>query len=51
LIKVDATKSKASTSKKKKAAGRRAKLKSRKWYQSAARSIGITKERSLEKLQ
>jgi hypothetical protein len=35
-------------SKKKKTAGRTAKLKSSKWYQSAVRSIGITKERLVE---
>jgi hypothetical protein len=50
LTKVDATKSKVSTSKKKRTAGKTAKLKSSNWYQGAARSIGITKERSLEKL-
>ena len=32
----------------KKPTTRSAKLKSSKWYQGAARSIGITKERSLE---
>jgi hypothetical protein len=49
LIKVVATKSKVSTSKKKRTAGRTAKLKSSNWYQRAARSIAITKERSLGK--
>ena len=49
VIKVGAAKSKVSTSKKKRTA-RTAKLKSSNWYQGAARSIGITKERLLEKL-
>jgi hypothetical protein len=35
-------------SKKKKTAGRTVKLKSSKWYQSAVRSIGITKESLVE---
>jgi predicted nucleic acid-binding Zn ribbon protein len=34
--------------KKKKTAGRTVKLKSSKWYQNAARSIGITKESLVE---
>jgi hypothetical protein len=38
------TKSKEPASKKKKTVARAAKLKSSKWYQGAARSIGITKE-------
>jgi hypothetical protein len=50
VIKVGAAKSKGSTSKKKRTAGKTAKLKSSDWYQGAARSIGITKERSLDKL-
>jgi hypothetical protein len=41
-------KSKVAGSRKKKTAGRTAKLKSTKWYHSAARSIGITTGRSLE---
>jgi hypothetical protein len=43
-----ATKSEEPASKKKKTVARTAKLKSSKWYQGAAQSIGITKERSLE---
>jgi hypothetical protein len=35
-------------SKKKKTAGKTATLKSSEWYQSAVRSIGITKERLVE---
>jgi len=50
VIKVGATKSKMATSKKKRTAGRTAKLKLSNWYQDAARSIGITKEKLLEKL-
>ena len=50
VIKVGAAKSKVPTSKKKRTAGRTAKLKSSNWYRDAARSIGITKERLLEKL-
>ena len=46
-ISTGATKSKVAASKKKKTAGKTAKLKSSKWYQGAARSIGITKERPL----
>ncbi len=42
------TESKVPTSKKKKTASRTAKFKSRKWYQDAVRSIGITKNKSLE---
>jgi hypothetical protein len=42
------TESKVPTSKKKKTAGRTAKLKSNKWYQDAVRSIGIKKNRLLE---
>ena len=42
-----ATKSEEPGSKKKKTVVRTAKLKSSNWYQGAARSIGITKERSL----
>jgi hypothetical protein len=38
------TKSKEPASKKKKTVARAAELKSSKWYQGAARSIGITKE-------
>jgi hypothetical protein len=38
------TKPEVPASKKKKTAGRTVKLKSSKWYQSAVRSIGITKE-------
>ena len=38
-----ATKSKVPRIKKKKTLGRSAKLKSSKWYQGAARAIGITK--------
>ena len=41
-------KSKLPGDRKKKTARRSAKLKSSKWYQGAARSIGITKQRSLE---
>jgi len=40
------TKPEVPASKKKKAADRTVKLKSSKWYQSAVRSIGITKENS-----
>jgi hypothetical protein len=40
-----AMKSKVAASKKKKTMRKTAKLKSSKWYQGAARSIGITKER------
>ena len=50
VIKVGAMKSKMATSKKKRTAVRTAKLKLSNWYQDAARSIGITKERLLEKL-
>jgi len=39
-------KSKQSASKKTKGAGKRAKFKSSKWYDEAARSLGITKESS-----
>jgi len=39
-------KSKQSASKKTKGAGKRAKFKSSKWYEEAARSLGITKESS-----
>jgi hypothetical protein len=42
------TKSTVPVSKKKKTASRTAEFKSSKWYQGAARLIGITKERSLE---
>ncbi len=42
------TESKVPTNKKKRTAGRTAKLKSRKWYKDAVRSIGITKNRLLE---
>ena len=41
-------KSEVARSNKKKTAGRTAKLKSSKWYHSAAQSIGITTGRSLE---
>ena len=44
----DAAKSTVSASKKKKTGSRAAKLKSSKWYQDAARSVGIVKDRSLE---
>jgi len=37
-----------SATKKKKTVDRTAKLKSSEWYQSGARSIGITKERDVE---
>jgi len=46
-ISTGATKSKGAASKKKRTVGKTAKLKSSKWYQGAARSIGITKERLL----
>jgi hypothetical protein len=39
-------KSKQSASKETKGAGKRAKFKSSKWYEEAARSLGITKESS-----
>jgi hypothetical protein len=39
-------KSKQSASENKKGAGKRAKFKSSKWYEEAARSLGITKESS-----
>jgi hypothetical protein len=42
------TKPEVPASKKKKTAGRTVKLKSSKWYQSAVRSIGITKESLVE---
>jgi hypothetical protein len=42
------TKLKVPASQKKKTVGRTAKLKLSKWYQAAAKSIGITKERSLD---
>jgi hypothetical protein len=42
------TKPEVAASKKKKPAGRTVKLKSSKWYQSAVRSIGITKESLVE---
>jgi predicted nucleic acid-binding Zn ribbon protein len=42
------TKPEVPASKKKKIAGRTVKLKSSKWYQSAVRSIGITKESLVE---
>jgi hypothetical protein len=41
-----ATKPEATASKKKETTGRTAKLKSSKWYQHAAQSIGIAKETS-----
>jgi hypothetical protein len=41
-------KSKVAGSRKKRTVGRTAKLKSTKWYHSAAQSIGITTGRSLE---
>ena len=41
-------KSEVARSNEKKTAGRTAKLKSSKWYHSAAQSIGITTQRSLE---
>ena len=48
VTKAGTTKPTVSANKKKKTGGRTAKLKSSKWYEGAARSIGITKERSLE---
>jgi hypothetical protein len=47
VTKAGTTKSTVSANKKK-TGGRAAKLKLSKWYQGAARSIGITKERSPE---
>ena len=48
-ISTGAAKSKVPASKKKKAVGRTAKLKSSKWYKGAAQSIGITKAKAPEK--
>ncbi len=48
-ISTAAAKSKVPASKKKKAVGRTAKLKSSKWYKGAAQSIGITKAKAPEK--
>ncbi len=49
LTKAGAAKSKVPASKKKKTGGRSAKLKSSNWYQGAFQSVGITKERLLER--
>ena len=48
VTKAAVTKREVPASKKKKTAGRTVKLKSSKWYQSAVRSIGITKESLVE---
>jgi hypothetical protein len=44
-----ASKPKMSATKKKKTAGRMAKLKSSSWYEGAARSLGISKRKPREK--
>jgi len=48
MTKADAAKSRVPASKTKKPGSRAAKLKSSKWYQDAARLVGIVKDRSLE---
>jgi hypothetical protein len=48
MTKADAAKATVPANKKKKPGSRAAKLKSSKWYEEAARSVGIAKDRSLE---